>query len=495
MVSSKKLLKSKPSIKRAGKQALANQPVPVTLHPVLSELHSFLSQHLFSNQQSAPDAFPSALVPAAPPKLLLALSGGLDSSVLLHLLTTLKPMLGFELYALHVHHGLSTNADAWAALCEQQCQSLQVPITVNRVSVDVASGLGIEAAARLLRYQVLFDARRAMQADFVVTAHHQDDQAETLLLQLFRGGGVKGLSCMATVDQSRSLMRPLLGVPRHLLYAYAVQHNLAWCDDESNDNTKYERNFIRHDVMPVLQARYPSVQTVLTRTASHFAEATDLLEQLAVIDAQTLVTGDSVCLQGLAQLGTARAKNLLRWWFAEHGLTMPTSEHLGEMLEQLLNAKPDAEMSVQIQHYTLRRYQQRAYLCIAQVNEPFDMVWNGEATLTVPNGGLLTFRQVQGAGLALKFGITRLRITNRSGGERFKPDAARPTRTLKHLLQAANIPPWQRDHLPLIYWQDSLACVPGIGIAHELKASEGESGLEVTWQAVGQPAAFEAHRS
>jgi tRNA(Ile)-lysidine synthase len=209
------------------------------------------------------------------------------------------------------------------------------------------------------------------------------------------------------------------------------------------------------------------------------------VDALAEIDAQTLLMNNSLCLQGLGQLSNSRAKNLLRWWFAQHHLSMRTSDHLVEMLQQLLNAKPDAELSIQIQHYTLRRYQQRAYLSIDQINEPFDLVWNGESELVVPNGGRLIFKQVEGAGLALKFGMARLRITNRSGGERFKPDALRPTRTLKHLLQAANIPPWQRDHLPLVYWQDTLAYIPGVGIAHELKATKGELGLEITWQAEG----------
>lgn len=477
MVNSKKLLKSNASIKRAGKQVLASQPVSSELHPVLSELHSFFTQHLTADESSL------ASSPAS--KLLLALSGGLDSSVLLHLLVSLKPILRFELHALHVHHGLSPNADAWAALCMEQCQSLDVPIRVVQVNVDQSSKLGIEAEARQMRYQALFDERLSIQADFIVTAHHQDDQAETFILQLMRGAGVKGLSSMAEVDRIRSLIRPLLRVSRQALYDYAIQNELQWCDDESNDNTQYERNFVRHDVMPILQARYPSVKSVLSRTASHLAEANALLNTLAEIDAQTLVVNDSVCLQGLSQLSNSRAKNLLRWWFAQHYLSMPTSDHLAEMLQQLLNARPDAELSIKIQHYTLRRYQQRAYLSIEQINEPFDLVWNGENALMVPNGGKLIFRQVEGAGLALKFGMTRLRITNRSGGERFKPDVLRPTRTLKHLLQAANIPPWQRDHLPLIYWQDTLACVPGVGVAHELSASKNELGLDITWQALG----------
>jgi len=173
---------------------------------------------------------------------------------------------------------------------------------------------------------------------------------------------------------------------------------------------------------------------------------------------------------------------VLRWWFAQNQLAMPTAEHLTEIIQQLLNAKPDADLSIKLQHLTLKRYQQRAYLCIEYIAEPFDMVWNGEATLTLPNGGQLKFKQVSGAGLALKFGMSKLRITNRGGGERFKPNPLRPTRTLKHLLQEANIPPWQRLHLPLIYWQDTLACVPGIGVAHELQANGGELGLEIVWQ-------------
>jgi tRNA(Ile)-lysidine synthase len=202
---------------------------------------------------------------------------------------------------------------------------------------------------------------------------------------------------------------------------------------------------------------------------------------LAKVDAEHLLHDNSLCLQGLSALDVPRAKNLLRWWFSQNQLSMPTSEHLTEIIQQLLNAKPDANLNIQLQHLSLKRYQQRAHLCRDQVSKPFDMVWNGEPSLMLPNGDQLQFQQVTGSGLALKHGMTKLRITNRDGGERFKPDVLRPTRTLKHLLQEANIPPWQREHLPLIYWHDTLALVPGIGIAHELKAAEHEQGLEVTW--------------
>jgi len=474
MASSKKPLQSSASQKKAGrvvKQNQSSQPVDVT-HFLTSKLHSFLSQSL-----------------PPQPKLLLAFSGGLDSCVLLHLLTEVRQLLPFELHAMHVHHGLSVNADTWAAFCRTQCQQLNVPLQVVHVKVDRSSKQGIEAAARQLRYQALYDYHINDEVpDFVVTAHHQDDQAETLLLQLFRGAGVKGLSSMAPIDKTRRLLRPLLDVSRQTLVDYAVQQHISWCDDESNDDTQYERNYVRHALMPVLESRFHSVKPVLARTASHLAEASQLLDVLASLDAESLISNNSLCLQGLAKLDTARAKNVLRWWLSQNKLAMPTAEHLAEIIQQLLNARSDADLSVKLQHVTLRRYQQKAYLCpcsdtdTGTMNEAFDLVWNGESEMSLPNGGRLEFRQVSGAGLALKYGMNKLRITNRSGGERFKPNPLRPTRTLKYLLQEANIPPWQRDRLPLVYWQDTLAYVPGVGVAHELRANGDEPGVEIVWQ-------------
>jgi len=195
-----------------------------------------------------------------------------------------------------------------------------------------------------------------------------------------------------------------------------------------------------------------------------------------------LLLNNSLCLQGLSYLTVARAKNVLRWWFAQNQLAMPAAEHLSEIIEQLFHARKDADLSIKLQHLSVRRYQQRAYLGIDRTAEPFDLVWNGESELMLPDGGRLQFNHVKGSGLALKLGITKLRITNRDGGERFKPNALRPTRTLKYLLQEINMPPWQRLHLPLIYWEDTLACVPGIGVANQLQAKENEPGLEIVWQ-------------
>jgi tRNA(Ile)-lysidine synthase len=390
---------------------------------------------------------------------------------------------------MHVHHGLSANANQWAEFCQQQCDSLKVPLAITHVNVDKNAKLGIEAEARQLRYEALFDYQfNEIVPDFIVTAHHQDDQAETLLLQLFRGAGVKGLASMAAIDKSRRILRPLLEVSRLSLQAYATQHGIKWCDDESNNNLHYERNFVRHEVLPIIEARNPAIKTVLARSASHLAEANDLLNDLALIDAASFILDNSLCLQALAGLDLARAKNLLRFWFANNQLEMPSAEQLAEITQQLFNAKADAKIDIQLsqknqsQPLSLKRFQQRAYLIKVQEVQSFDLVWNGEPQLTLPNGGQLIFKQVVGAGLALKFGMTKLRISQRNGGESFKPNVLRPTRTLKHLLQEANMPPWQRDYLPLIYWQDTLAFVPGIGISHELQAGENEPGLEIIWQ-------------
>jgi tRNA(Ile)-lysidine synthase len=210
------------------------------------------------------------------------------------------------------------------------------------------------------------------------------------------------------------------------------------------------------------------------------AEANTLLDDLASIDAESLVLKNSVCVSGLRTLSHARAKNVLRYWLARNQLAMPHTDQLIEILHQLLDAKADANINIPLQHLSLKRFQQRVYLCHEQVAHDFDLVWNGEQYLDLPNGGQLVFKQVVGTGLALKFGMTKLRITNRDGGERFKPNALRPTRTLKHLLQEANVPPWQRTNLPLIYWNDTLAYVPGIGIAHELQAHGEEAGLMIS---------------
>jgi tRNA(Ile)-lysidine synthase len=414
-------------------------------------------------------------------RLLLGLSGGMDSVVLLTVLASLRRSLGFELQAMHVHHGLSPNAEQWADFCTALCRSLDVGLKVARVTIPRRSAAGTEATARAARY----DALLGTSADFVVLAHHQDDQAETLLLQLTRGAGVKGLSAMAKVDFKRRLLRPMLDIGRDEIRAYAEQHGLQWVEDESNQDIHYDRNHIRHHTLPALETRFPGVRKVIARSASHIAEASELLNDLALQDAQRCMRHQQLLITKLQSLSEARARNLLRWWLASQDIVLPSTARLQEMLHQLLDARPAAQVKMAIgpQGTCLRRYQDMVYLEREQPAEPFSLIWQGEAVLHLPDGSSLRFQHGLSQGLAYqRLGIDRLRVAQRSGGERFKPDLARPSRTLKHLLQEANMPPWQRQRLPLVYHEDSLALVPGIGVAAHLQAAEHEPALNITWQ-------------
>lgn len=417
------------------------------------------------------------------PKLVLAFSGGLDSCVLLHLLVQVNKTLPFQLSAEHVHHGLSANADNWGDLCAATCQSLNVPLKITKVQVN-NQGLGIEATAREARYRALFQA----DADFIVLAHHQDDQAETFLLQLARGAGVKGLAGMATV--SRKLLRPLLDVPRKTLLEYAKQHRLAWVEDESNLETKYDRNFIRHEVLPVLAKQYPAIRQTISRSAQHMAEANNLLDEIAAVDVQSCLQDkmsnfQALNLLQLKQLSVARIHNALRWWLIKNDCSLPSTALLQQITQQMFYAKTDAAVKIKVSPtHTLQRYRDCAFLLVESHLQPaMNLLWQGEEMLHLPDGSQLVFTWVIGQGFALnRVPNIKLRIKNREGGERFRPDLGRPSRSLKTILQACEIPPWQRAKLPLIFMDEILVMIPNVGVDIGYKANLDEMGLVASWE-------------
>ena len=423
----------------------------------------------------------------ANPKLVLALSGGLDSIALLHLLANINKILPFQFSAHHVHHGLSNNADEWADFCQQACLKLIVPFALSKVNVNKNSGLGTEATAREVRYKALL----SVDADFVCLAHHQDDQAETLLLQLARGAGVKGLAGMAA--SNGKLLRPLLHMPRCALETYAKQHNLTWIEDESNADTAFDRNFMRHKVLPILEESYPSIRQTLSRGAQHMADANDLLDQLAQIDAlqagfdinkNNTVGLSSLNLSTLKNLSKPRINNCLRWWLAQNGLQMPSQQQLQQITQQLMHAKSDANIAIKIgKSLTLRRYQHRAYLVQdLPPNAPINLLWQGENEIILPNKTKLICSKKMGEGMSLrKIENAPLRIKFREGSERFLPQLDRPHRSLKVMLQNVDMPPWQREQLPLIFMDEILVLIPNVGVDASLQASSGEIGLVVNW--------------
>jgi tRNA(Ile)-lysidine synthase len=426
----------------------------------------------------------AALAPHVPVRssILVGLSGGLDSVVLLHLLAGLSRQHSWTLSALHVHHGISPNADAWAEFCTVLSAQLAIPLQIEHVDIAPLRNKGIEAAARELRHAALY----RQHADFIALAHHQDDQAETLLLQLLRGAGVKGAAAMPPIRKGANgpaLLRPLLDSPRAVLEHYAACHDLKWINDESNFDEKFPRNFLRHRVFPLLEQQFPACRTTLARTARHFSEADALLDDLATLDAQNAFDGKTLEVARLSALEKARAKNLMRWFLQQRGALMPEQPRLEEMLRQLVQARTDAQVCVAWSNLEIRRYRGRAYVCRMQ-NEPvpdFSVTWRGEDRLALP-GGELQFVHCHGEGLSVfKLASASVTVRLRRGEESLRPEEARPARTLRYLFQDSAIPPWQRKRWPLLYCGETLVAVPEIGVETAWHAAPGEAGLILRW--------------
>jgi tRNA(Ile)-lysidine synthase len=416
----------------------------------------------------------------------VALSGGVDSVVLLHLLYQLQKRQNFTLKASHVHHGLSKNADKWVKFCEKLCKKLSVPLDVHHIKLPQKKSLGIEGEARQLRYEKLLQS----QTDLVVLAHHEDDQAETFLLQLMRGAGVKGLSSMAHFDDSRRLWRPLLNASRIDIESYAKKHKLKWIEDESNQNIDFDRNFIRSKVLPILKNKFNHIIKVISRSSSHLAEAQHLLDDLAKIDLKSYLKSNKykhkLNVKTLDKLSNGRAKNVLRYWLEINAQLMPSKDLLDELLRQVLTAKKDATIKIQIsKNYEIRRYKDQIYIVRKDLKDQknYEIIWKGESEILLPNGTQLNFKKLKGRGINFKLlNDQKLIIRNRQGGEFFKPDPKRPTKKIKQLLQESDLPPWERESLPLIFIGDELASVPNFGIDIKFQAKPKDVGLNVHLQ-------------
>lgn len=405
---------------------------------------------------------------------------------LLSVLAELATSLRFSLRALHVNHGISPNAPGWAAFCTAQCARLRIPLQVEAVDIAPYRGLGLEGAARRARYEVF----SRVDADFVVLAQHRDDQAETLLLRLLRGSGLRGLAAMPPsrrVAGGRArLLRPLLDVARTEIESYARSRDLAWIEDESNTDTARRRNFLRHEVLPVLERQFPAARAAMARAAANLGEARGLLDAMAQGDLDECRDGDAIDVPALQRLGEARAKNVLRYWCDAHGIEPLSAARLGELLRQLKESRVDAQTGLASGKWKFLRYRDRLHL---QPAEPapergLNEEWNGENVFPLlALGGVLKFKPEEGRGLSVeRLRSQRVTVRLRQGGERLRLDARRPRRTLKNLFQERGVPPWRRDRIPFVYCGESLASVPGIGDACEFRAEPGEAGLIVTWE-------------
>lgn len=431
------------------------------------------------------DGLTSALQPLPAAPLAVGYSGGLDSTILLHALAALPAARTQGLRALHVHHGLHADADAWAAHCERICAELGIPLRVLRVVVD-ANGGGPEADARAARYSAFREALN--KGEVLALAQHRDDQAETVLLRLLRGAGGDGLSAMrwhATRD-GLHLWRPLLDVPRSELRAYADAHALHWIEDPSNADTRLDRNFLRARVIPLLHERWPHAPASLARSAALLSEQAELLHEEAarrlagirVLDPHTLSVSKL-----LEQPCPWRAR-VLRHWLHELQMPPPPGTILGAIEHELLPAREDAESRVTWSGVELRRWRDLLHAQPMRPPLPQDLsiAWDGRAVLQLPSGDALALDGAEAFDDPLE-------IRARQGGERLRLPGRAHRHSLKHALQQHDIPPWLRERLPLLFGSDGELLAAGdLLLSERMETWLRERGATLHWRHAPPPA-------
>ena len=444
-------------------------------------------------------------------RIAVAFSGGVDSAVLLD--AAVRVAGSSRCIALHVHHGLSPYADQWLAHCEVFARERGVDFAAQRVEVLREAGVSVEAAARDARYRAIDTLCAQHGVHILWLAQHADDQAETVLLQLLRGAGLPGLAAMAPEyappGAAAMRVRPLLHLLRAQLEQYAQARALAWIEDESNADTRYARNALRHDVLPTLAVQFPGFRDALARTAAHAASAQRLLDDLARIDldAAACDEGRALARDALLEFDDERALNLLRYWMRSLGLPAASSARLSDALRQLREVSDAHHLRVDHAGQALRSYRGQIYWEAGDSKEPADetalaarpvsqLTWRGESIWRLPQWrGTFVFVEAAAddplAVPAALLGAAPLSARSRSGGERMRSSAQGPGRTLKNLFQEQGVPAWKRD-VPLLFVGDTLLFVPLLGVnraaltaapsAGGVHAEAGERHLRIEWR-------------
>ncbi len=422
--------------------------------------------------------------------LTVAYSGGLDSHVLLHALSVLRTEHHFSLSAIHIDHALQPASTEWGRHCARICTALEVPYVLKQVKVEGIAEEGLEAAARRARYVAL--AAVLAPGDILFTAHHGDDQAETVLLQMLRGTGVAGLAAMpiqAGFGAGR-IVRPLLGFSRATLHAYAQEYRLSWIEDPTNQALHVRRSFLRTEILPRLANHWPAHASMLARTARHAAEAMELLDEVAETDleaCQQVVAHfpQALSIQALAALSPAHQRNLLRYWLRRQGFLAPAAVQLEEVLAQVRTAPRSRQARVCWPGTEVWRYRD---LLVAMPARPapdpaLEVAWDLRAPLDLPGVGRLQAVPIRGQGLSrARLNGQSLHVRLRSGGETLMLAGRGHHHALKKLLQAEGVPPWLRARLPLFYVDQELVAVADRWVCVPYLAGDGEEGLKIVWE-------------
>lgn len=421
-------------------------------------------------------------------KYIVAYSGGVDSHVLLYCCAKLE----MPVRAVHVHHGLQSVADEWVSHCQNICQQLDVHLDVAFVDAEQKNGQSPEESARNARYDAL---RMSLQdGDCLITAQHQNDQAETLLLQLFRTASTAGLSAMPEKKQlgNHLHVRPLLSFSRQEIEDFAKENGLQWIEDPSNQDVRFDRNYVREDIIPRLKNRWPEICKQLSTVAELQSNNMRVLEDMAAIDLANVVKASVfksklcayevvsvISIPALKQLSSERLFNLLRYWMLKEIKISPTRNLLQEIEKTIINAQQDANSVIAYSGFEYRKYQNRLYLLKKKV-DPGDINeidWKPVSPLILPGLKIqLTAVNRSGVGLKLELLNQSLKICFRKGGEYFHPVQRKHSQSLKKLLQEEGVPPWERGTFPLLFFNDELIAVIGLWISKQYAVDDNEDG-------------------
>jgi tRNA(Ile)-lysidine synthase len=434
-------------------------------------------------------ALNSALIPwkqaiADAPQILVGLSGGIDSVLLLELLS--QQIDSKRIQAVHINHGLSDNADQWQQFTQNYCRQLDVEFYAEKIQL-VVTGEGIEAAAREARYAVF--EKRLKQNGLLFLAHHADDQVETVFYRLLRGSGSKGL---AGIPETRplgmgQLIRPLLAYSKQAIQREAVERDLNWIEDESNLDDRFDRNYIRNQVIPVIAKRWPDYPQTIMHSAGLSDQANQLskdlaLEDLASLDELNERAGWSISIEALTNLSTLRQRNFLRYWSEIQHLSAPSSKIINEILSSVVGARQDASPEIVWQSQYWARFQNRLYLLNhsnQQVPQDFPISWNMQNCLLLADGSQISAESSKDKGLLVA--VESLEVRYRQGGERCKPEGRGHSNSLKKLLLEYQLPPWLRDRVPLFYVNRELVAVGDLWVCEGWVAEPNQSGVKIKW--------------
>ncbi|OED41823.1 tRNA lysidine(34) synthetase TilS [Endozoicomonas sp. (ex Bugula neritina AB1)] len=405
----------------------------------------------------------------------VAFSGGVDSTVVLHMLVALRQQGILDtVEALHIHHGLSECADQWAAFCEHVCALWNVPLTLARITVPEDTGEGIEQAARMIRYRIF--EQQVMGGGCLVMGHHLDDQAETVLLRLFRGTGLEGLS---GIPQSRVLgegqiLRPLLDTRRHAIEQYARDHRLDWIEDDSNNNERFSRNFLRQRIIPELEQRWPGAARRIASLTTEISavkqvmhdRVAEAMEQCHRHEKGWWADYTLLNIQSFRLLNSELQKQVFRFWLKSHTGSVLGREQLDKVFNELIDARQDAEPQMKVGDYILRRFRGELYITSIADECCYDIqvwVWPISEYIVLKDG-LRIYSYCEGD---IELPDKQLRVLRRehiSGSEKIAVAGREGRKTLKRWLQDFDLPPWCRNRQPFVFDGDQMIAAPGLWV-------------------------------